>query len=141
MELTAGQRMELVSAVSVGHDGSVSTRAQIVLAWHGNESATDIAVSVSGSVGQVSDVGLELPRSHVDAPGRPAVRTFSSAGNTGGLAMTIRFLRGQGHVKKSDARRTCQTNPATQEPSRIIAVMVDIATRACRRQGEQHLQP
>lgn len=95
MELTAVQRMELVSAVSVGHDGSVSTRAQIVLAWHGNESATDIAVSVSGSVGQVSDVGLELPRSHVDDPGRPAVRTFSSAGNTGGLAMTIRFLRGQ----------------------------------------------
>ena len=35
--------MELESVVSVGYDGSVSMRAQIVLAWHGNESAADIA--------------------------------------------------------------------------------------------------
>jgi len=43
MQLTVEQRAELESVVSVGYDGSVSTRAQMVLAWHGNESAADIA--------------------------------------------------------------------------------------------------
>jgi transposase len=43
MRLTEEQRVELESVVLVGYDGSVSTRAQIVLAWHNDESVTDIA--------------------------------------------------------------------------------------------------
>ncbi len=43
MELTAEQRSELESVVSVGYDGSVSTRAQMVLAWYEGDSAADIA--------------------------------------------------------------------------------------------------
>src|SRR5215207_5181725 len=43
MRLTEEQRAELESVVSVGYDGSVAARAQIVLAWHNNESVTDIA--------------------------------------------------------------------------------------------------
>jgi transposase len=43
MRLTEEQRAELESVVLVGYDGSVSTRAQIVLAWHNDESVTDIA--------------------------------------------------------------------------------------------------
>lgn len=41
--LTGEQRTELESVVSIGYDGSVSARAQMVLAWHGNESAASIA--------------------------------------------------------------------------------------------------
>lgn len=43
MELTGEQRTELESVVSVGYDGSVSTRAQMVLAWHDGCGAAKIA--------------------------------------------------------------------------------------------------
>jgi transposase len=43
MQLSDEQRSELESVVSVGYDGSVSARAQMVLAWYGGESAADIA--------------------------------------------------------------------------------------------------
>ncbi|WP_026257367.1 IS630 family transposase [Actinopolymorpha alba] len=41
--LTKDQRSELGSVVSVGYDGSVSSRAQMVLAWHDGESVAGIA--------------------------------------------------------------------------------------------------
>jgi transposase len=41
--LTEDQRSELVSVVSLGYDGSVSARAQIVLAWYDGDSSADIA--------------------------------------------------------------------------------------------------
>jgi transposase len=43
MQLAEGQRSELESVVAVGYDRSVSTRAQIVLAWCDGESSADIA--------------------------------------------------------------------------------------------------
>jgi transposase len=43
VQLTPEQRAELESVVSIGYDGSVSTRAQMVLAWNNDESAADIA--------------------------------------------------------------------------------------------------
>ncbi|WP_345483169.1 helix-turn-helix domain-containing protein, partial [Actinopolymorpha pittospori] len=42
-QLTEERRSELESVVSVGYDGSVSMRAQMVLAWFDGESAADIA--------------------------------------------------------------------------------------------------
>jgi transposase len=43
MSLTAEQREELESTISVGYDGSVSARARIVLAWDEKRSAESIA--------------------------------------------------------------------------------------------------
>src|SRR5215204_7341620 len=43
MTLTMQQRMQLESVLSVGYDGSVSARAQIVLWWDEGKSAADIA--------------------------------------------------------------------------------------------------
>lgn len=43
MDLTADERTELKSVISVGYDGSVSARAQIVLWWADGRSAAEIA--------------------------------------------------------------------------------------------------
>jgi transposase-like protein len=43
MRLTAVQREELESTISVGYDGSVSARAQIVLMWDEKRAAASIA--------------------------------------------------------------------------------------------------
>lgn len=43
MKLNVQQRMELESVLSIGYDGSMSARAQIVLWWDEGQSAADIA--------------------------------------------------------------------------------------------------
>ena len=77
MTLTVQQRTELESVLSVGYDGSVSARAQIVLWWYEGNSAAEIAAMAGTTkptvykwVDRYEQGGLGALEDH-KPPGRP----------------------------------------------------------------------